>query len=133
MDFAGFCLEKRLAVDLTERTFPLLHKLLNEEASFRNELIIRKREKAQAYQGLSPRHKKRKVKADQLTNLDYTGFCPEKRMAVDLSALAFPLLHELLDEEASFRNELATRKREKAQEYQGPSPLHKKRKTKAPW
>jgi hypothetical protein len=73
------------------------------------------------------------VEADQLTNLDFTGFCPEKRMAVNLSALAFPLLHELLDEEASFRNELTARKREKAQDYHGPSPLHKKRKVKAPW
>jgi hypothetical protein len=73
------------------------------------------------------------IEADQLTNLDFTGFDASKRMEVDVSAAQFPLLHELLQEESSFRNELAGRKRDKALVGPAVGASYKKRKVKTPW
>ena len=71
--------------------------------------------------------------ADRLANLDLEGFDPALRMEVDISPERFPLLHELLSSEASFRNELNERKIEKraalihtpqgSQEEEGPDAL----------
>jgi hypothetical protein len=73
------------------------------------------------------------VEADQLTNWNFDGFDPELRMPVDISEAQFPLLHELLQEEQSFRNELVVRKREKLDVSSPGGKVFKKRKIKTPW
>ena len=71
--------------------------------------------------------------ADRLANLELAGFDPALRLDVDVSANQFPLMHELLDAEVSFRHEMLVKKREKLA---GPAPTLtpiKRRKVQTLW
>ena len=73
------------------------------------------------------------TEADALTNDDFSGFAPERRVEIDLSRLEFKILPELLRAADDLFENIAARRRAGKQKEQGARWRKQKLRERDPW